>query len=165
MTVVVLKCCFIVFVIFCRWFHGMYDCLSPAELFRKFQLYHILINNWNCMQWIIVFSIFFLVIRHSIIFLILLCCAYQNFVILLVHLPRSWNVSILMLLLIPVLLKKISAQILNEQTDDRQKDLTFIPLAPACVVSEHVKCPSSSTFPFVFTYFTNKQGIRWCFFR
>jgi hypothetical protein len=30
------------------------------------------------------------------------------------------------------LAKKISAQILNEQTADRQKDLTFIPLAPAC---------------------------------
>ncbi|KAM0888607.1 hypothetical protein ACQ4PT_028249 [Festuca glaucescens] len=31
-------------------------------------------------------------------------------------------------------LEDLSKQILNEQTDDRQKDLTFIPLAPACVV-------------------------------
>ncbi|KAI4998309.1 hypothetical protein ZWY2020_053651 [Hordeum vulgare] len=31
-------------------------------------------------------------------------------------------------------LEDLSKQILNEQPDDRQKDLTFIPLAPACVV-------------------------------
>ncbi|KQK13524.1 hypothetical protein BRADI_1g10710v3 [Brachypodium distachyon] len=31
-------------------------------------------------------------------------------------------------------LEDLCKQILNEQSDDRQKDLTFIPLAPACVV-------------------------------
>jgi hypothetical protein len=33
-----------------------------------------------------------------------------------------------------VYLAEIISQILNDKTDDRQKDLTFIPLAPACVV-------------------------------
>lgn len=37
-----------------------------------------------------------------------------------------------------VYLAEIISQILNDKTDDRQKDLTFIPLAPACVVSSQV---------------------------
>ena len=51
---------------------------------------------------------------------------------------------------------KICAQILNEQPDDRQKDLTFIPLAPACVVSEYAMLLCRQL---VCAYFTNEQGI------